>query len=89
MFEGAIPAKQYGAGHVVVWDAGRWQPLSDPLQRLKDGHLKFELLGHKHRKPHRVSRSANVHTANGVHIKVAGARQKNRFERLMLGKGAC
>ncbi len=46
-FEGLIPAKQYGAGKVIVWDAGTWTPLQDPHQAYKDGNLKFELRGHK------------------------------------------
>jgi len=46
-FEGTIPARQYGAGKVIVWDAGTWTPLNDPLQAYRDGNLKFELQGHK------------------------------------------
>ncbi len=46
-FEGSIPAKQYGAGKVIVWDRGSWQPLGDPAQGLREGNLKFELHGHK------------------------------------------
>jgi bifunctional non-homologous end joining protein LigD len=46
-FEGTVPAKQYGAGKVIVWDAGRWIPLHDPHQGVRDGNLKFELLSHK------------------------------------------
>ncbi|OGB30691.1 MAG: ATP-dependent DNA ligase [Burkholderiales bacterium RIFCSPLOWO2_02_FULL_66_35] len=46
-FEGTIPAKQYGAGKVIVWDAGTWLPLQDPRQGVQDGNLKFELHGHK------------------------------------------
>ena len=46
-FEGTIPEKQYGAGKVIVWDRGSWQPLGDPAQGLRDGNLKFELHGHK------------------------------------------
>jgi len=46
-FEGTIPARQYGAGKVIVWDAGTWTPSGDPLQSLVDGNLKFELHGHK------------------------------------------
>lgn len=46
-FEGTIPAKQYGAGKVIVWDAGTWVPLQDPRQGVRDGNLKFELYGHK------------------------------------------
>ena len=31
-FEGEIPAKQYGAGKVIIWDKGYWVPLGDPHQ---------------------------------------------------------
>jgi bifunctional non-homologous end joining protein LigD len=46
-FEGTIPQKQYGAGTVIVWDHGTWEPTVDPLQGLKDGKLVFALHGHK------------------------------------------
>lgn len=46
-FEGTVPPKQYGAGKVIVWDAGTWSPLINPQQGFHDGDLKFELRGHK------------------------------------------
>ena len=46
-FEGMIPAGQYGAGKVIVWDNGTWLPIGDPHAGLKAGNLKFELRGHK------------------------------------------
>ena len=46
-FEGTIPRGQYGAGRVIVWDRGHWQPQADPHQGLKDGKLVFTLHGHK------------------------------------------
>jgi len=46
-FEGTIPPKQYGAGKVIIWDKGRWQPEGDPHKGLRSGNLKFELHGHK------------------------------------------
>ncbi len=46
-FEGTIPARQYGAGKVIVWDRGTWQPVGDPQRGLADGNLKFELRGRK------------------------------------------
>ncbi len=46
-FEGEIPAKQYGAGKVIIWDKGTWHPVGDPHQGYRDGNLKFELRGHK------------------------------------------
>lgn len=46
-FEGTIPAGQYGAGRVIVWDQGQWQPVGDAGKGLKAGHLKIELNGQK------------------------------------------
>ena len=46
-FEGTIPRGQYGAGTVIVWDNGNWEPAVDPHQGLKDGKLVFALHGHK------------------------------------------
>jgi len=46
-FEGTIPAKQYGAGKVIIWDKGSWQPLDAPRKGLAAGNLKFTLHGHK------------------------------------------
>lgn len=48
-FEGIIPEGNYGAGPVVVWDAGEFIPLDteDPEGALKSGRLGFELKGKK------------------------------------------
>ncbi|MCU4178190.1 DNA ligase D [Bosea sp. BH3] len=46
-FEGTIPAGQYGAGSVIIWDEGRWQPEGDPVAGMKKGHIAFTLEGHK------------------------------------------
>ncbi|HET9614641.1 MAG TPA: non-homologous end-joining DNA ligase, partial [Candidatus Limnocylindrales bacterium] len=51
-FEGVIPARQYGAGDVIVWDWGTWEPepeTPDPAKAIEDGELKFVLHGQKHR----------------------------------------
>ncbi|WP_268800490.1 DNA ligase D [Pseudomonas huanghezhanensis] len=46
-FEGSIPEGQYGAGDVIVWDRGVWQPHGDPKVTYKAGKLKFTLIGEK------------------------------------------
>ncbi len=45
-FEGTIPAHQYGAGDVVLWDRGTWSSETpDPARALARGRLKFRLHG--------------------------------------------
>ncbi len=46
-FEGTIAPKQYGAGTVIVWDQGSWDPLGDPHLGLRKGKLAFNLHGQK------------------------------------------
>src|SRR5512134_3714287 len=47
-FEGIIPAGNYGAGAVIVWDIGRWQPdEGDPKEGFARGKLTFTLSGYK------------------------------------------
>ena len=46
-FEGTIPKGQYGAGTVIVWDRGTWEPVNDPREGLKEGKLYFRLHGQK------------------------------------------
>ncbi len=46
-FEGIIPPGNYGAGTVMVWDMGTWEPLGDAAATLKKGDLKFRLDGQK------------------------------------------
>ena len=49
-FEGVIPAKQYGAGDVIVWDWGTWvaeAPTIDAATAIPAGELKFEIHGQK------------------------------------------
>lgn len=46
-FEGTIPEKHYGAGTVIVWDAGTWQAEGDAADAYAKGRIKFTLAGHK------------------------------------------
>ena len=56
-FEGIIPEGNYGAGQVIVWDQGTYEPLikkdtkkeqeKELLKELKSGSLKFRLSGKK------------------------------------------
>ncbi|HEX6138959.1 MAG TPA: DNA polymerase ligase N-terminal domain-containing protein, partial [Candidatus Limnocylindria bacterium] len=48
-FEGVIPARQYGAGDVIVWDWGTFEPeeTDDPAAAVRAGELKFRLHGER------------------------------------------
>jgi len=46
-FEGIIPPGNYGAGTVMVWDVGTWEPQGDAHAMLAKGDLKFILRGEK------------------------------------------
>src|SRR6185436_9701147 len=49
-FEGVIPAGNYGAGNVIIWDQGTWEfiePGPDPVKALQAGKLTFRLQGKK------------------------------------------
>ncbi len=48
-FEGVIPAGEYGAGPVIIWDRGTWQPEGDPAKADAKGHLNFTMQGEKMR----------------------------------------
>ena len=48
-FEGVIPRGEYGAGDVIVWDMGTWEPhgTDDPAAAVAAGELHAEVHGHK------------------------------------------
>jgi bifunctional non-homologous end joining protein LigD len=46
-FEGTIPAGNYGAGTVMLWDEGTWEPVGDPVEGMAKGDFKFVLHGER------------------------------------------
>jgi bifunctional non-homologous end joining protein LigD len=46
-FEGVIPEGNYGAGTVLLWDRGTWEPIGDPREGLEQGKLVFRLDGER------------------------------------------
>ena len=46
-FEGTIAKGNYGAGTVLLWDRGTWEPIDEPRQGLEHGKLSFRLNGEK------------------------------------------
>ena len=48
-FEGVIPRGEYGAGDVIVWDLGTWEPhdTDDPAAAVAAGELHADVRGHK------------------------------------------
>lgn len=57
-FEGVIPDGQYGAGEVIVWDAGTYRVIGDEpaAEALENGHLSFWLEGEKLRGGYSLTR---------------------------------
>ena len=46
-FEGIIPEGHYGAGTVLLWDRGEWEPIGDPHEGMEKGKLAFHLRGER------------------------------------------
>ena len=46
-FEGIIPEGRYGAGRVIIWDSGTYEPLTPMDEGLGRGHLSFVLSGRR------------------------------------------
>ena len=48
-FEGTIPAGHYGAGEVVIWDSGTFEPEGSmsASEQINRGEIKFKLFGQK------------------------------------------
>lgn len=47
-FEGIIPKGQYGAGTVMLWDKGSWEPIEKHFYKAyEQGHLRFKLHAEK------------------------------------------
>jgi len=64
-FEGIIPPKQYGAGTVMVWDQGQWEPDGDPRAAYRKGRMKFSLLGKKLQGRWTLVRMSGTQNADG------------------------
>src|SRR5690242_11422929 len=47
LFEGVIPAGNYGAGTVIVWDTGTFTAEQELVYQFKNGRITFTLFGHK------------------------------------------
>lgn len=47
LFEGVIPAGNYGAGTVIVWDTGTFTAEQGLVYQFKNGRITFTLFGHK------------------------------------------
>src|ERR671914_724767 len=47
LFEGVIPEGSYGAGTVIVWDAGTYETEEDISEQFKRGKITFSLFGQK------------------------------------------
>jgi bifunctional non-homologous end joining protein LigD len=59
-FEGAIPKGEYGAGDVIIWDWGTFEPeeTNDPAEAIRSGELKFRLFGERLRGRYTIIRTS-------------------------------
>ena len=77
-FEGIIPEGNYGAGTVIIWDEGTYEPAEESeslskkakekliLSGLKQGNLKFRLSGEKLRGEFALVKTRNGHMADNA-----------------------
>ena len=61
-FEGRIPDGNYGAGTVLLWDRGTWEPVGDPHEGLARGQARLSAQG---RAPERPLGAGAHRTASG------------------------
>ena len=66
-FEGTIPAGEYGAGDMIVWDWGTFTPeeTNDTSAALRTGELKFQLHGERLRGRYTIVQTGGRHDAFG------------------------
>ena len=67
-FEGVIPKGEYGAGDVIVWDWGTWEPereTPDPATALAAGELKLRFRGEKLRGRATIVRTGEAERKKG------------------------
>lgn len=59
-FEGVIPHGEYGAGDVIIWDWGTFEPeeTDDPARAIREGELKFRLFGERLRGRYTIIRTS-------------------------------
>ena len=76
-FEGTIPKGEYGAGDVIIWDWGTFEPeeTDDPARALRGGELKFRLLGERLRGRFTIVRTSG-----------RGGRREDREQWLLIKK---
>jgi DNA ligase D-like protein (predicted 3'-phosphoesterase) len=99
-FEGTIPEGQYGAGPVIVWDAGTYRNLTEqdgeevPVERAaEDGHVAVWLEGEKLRGDYALTRTGGGKRGRWLLVKMkdegADARRnpvKSQPESVISGK---
>lgn len=76
-FEGVIPEGEYGAGRVIVWDAGTWENITQKeegvrpaAQALEEGHLLAWLEGRKLRGGYALQRVGEGEDADWLLVKM-------------------
>lgn len=75
-FEGVIPEGEYGAGTVIVWDTGRFEPLrkdtgASIAEQAERGHITVWLEGHKLRGGYALTRFRTGKNESWLLVKMA------------------
>jgi bifunctional non-homologous end joining protein LigD len=86
-FEGEIAEGQYGAGTVMIWDRGTWEPEGDPRADYERGRLSFQLHGQKLKGTWHLVRTGTSERADGKNKQLGWLLIKSRDDFARPGDG--
>jgi bifunctional non-homologous end joining protein LigD len=87
-FEGTIAKGEYGAGSVLIWDHGTYEPEGDPRKDYERGRLSFELFGKKLHGAFHLVRTNGMGSKNDADAKKNWLLMKAKDEFAREGAGA-
>lgn len=79
-FEGVIPAGNYGAGKVIIWDKGTYEPVGD--SSIEKGHFNFKLNGKKLKGEFALIKLKNKEKNEWLLIKKTPKKSRSAFKKI-------